>query len=321
MPGTWSWWAFSKGGGLPDEPVELVAYADNRELRGRVWFDDFRADGSLVVYAKLFFRYPLSGLDVTLGLYRQGRLIAELPMFDDGAEGIDLQPGDGIYSAVVDVAELLPGREPGIARPSYLPPPQTLRVEVRFQVTEASGPAPNAIYEVGITPEMVGKDYARANRATFAAWASGVINLGDLYRPEDERVPRLELPAGRQPVAVVRGQKGTLRVRLFNLLSPPAQLRLSLGAGVEASVVADPDAADDDPGAGQALLVDFAVAADAEPGPRALTLQFQEQMARLADVLEVGAEPAAPTRPDGWKLLLALMIVLLFFWWLRRQLH
>lgn len=164
MPGSWSWWGSSNVGGLPDDPVELVAYADNRELRGRLWFGDFRADGSLVAYAKLFFRYPLSGLDVTLGLYRQGRLIAELPMIDDGAEGIDLQPGDGIYSAVVDVAELLPGRKPGMARPSYVPPPQTLRVEVRFQVTEASGPAPNAIYEAGITPEMVGAEPAAPTR-------------------------------------------------------------------------------------------------------------------------------------------------------------
>jgi hypothetical protein len=132
---------------------------------------------------------------------------------------------------------------------------------------------------------------------------------------------RIALDAGAKTVPVARGQKGTLRVRLFNLQPVPGQLRVSLGAGVEASVAPDPDPEHDDPAAGLPLLVAFAVASDAEPGPRVLTLQFQDQVARLADVLKVGAEPAAPTRPDGWKLILALLLMLLFLWWLRRQLH
>lgn len=210
---------------LPSEDVEIAAYADNRELTTRTWWEGF---GQL--RAQVYFRYPLTKVQARADFYAGGKLVYSVPMFDDGKTAGDVQAEDGIYSASFDY-----GREKWQKILSRIDTrTDKLRVEVRFEVTEESSPAPLAHYETGTTYEMLLADYKR-NRSRFEAFATNVFNLSERDREDKQGGPMITGIDGNGG-KVLCGDNGKLVVTIANARPIASQLRVSLGQGVRAKV-------------------------------------------------------------------------------------
>ena len=232
-PGTWTFFISGvPGSGLPSEDIEIAAYADNRELKGNVWIEDITANGVVQLHAQLQFRYPLTEMAVNAAIYASGDRVAVVPMFDDGTSGGDYRGEDGIYSTQINLGDAqLKKLLANIERR-----PNKLRVEVDFNVSTNSRPAPFAHYETGFTRQMLETDYARGNRADFKAWATGVINLADVDPNRQPKDPRFGGDFTKDPIRTTRGKSGTLRFTMLNARPLASQLRVSLGQGVTAKV-------------------------------------------------------------------------------------
>ncbi|MDP6651643.1 MAG: vWA domain-containing protein, partial [Gammaproteobacteria bacterium] len=110
QPGKWTIRvsADEKRGGLPEDAVEIVAYADDRSLDGRAWFksgQNFVAR-KMQLRAFLNYQYPLTNMKVLAHLYRDGKRVAKVRMYDDGERGGDHDRADGVYSAELDMRRL-----------------------------------------------------------------------------------------------------------------------------------------------------------------------------------------------------------------------
>lgn len=300
---------------LSSEPVELAVYADNPELKGTVWFEDFLPSGAVPVRARLVYRYPLTRIKVSAKLYSGGDFVGQIAFFDDGVGAGDAQASDGIYSALIDFATAEGKR---IFRSIKTP---KLRVEAEFDVGKSSRPAPNVQYEPGSTMAMVDADYQRGNVATFKAWATGVLNLREKGQADKNR-PRLVRGAATWPVKATPGKQGSFFVTIVNARPLASQLRISLGEGVrvratpvkprkplrESKEGAQRDALpttresiDETPkkvaGAEERsrqpeplsanYRIDFVVDKEAAPGARTLKAQYSEAVLELTDAIIV----------------------------------
>ena len=296
-PGTWTFLiAGQPGSSLPNEDVEIAAYADNRELKGLVWFEGVKSDGAISMRARLNFRYPLTDIKVNASLYAAGNLIAVIPMFDNGETGGDARAEDGVYSARIDFTP----QEWDKLRRKVEKRTDKIRVEVEFDVFRTSKPAPFAHYETGFTRKMLASDYARGNRAAFKAWATGVLNLADLDPNRKPGKPRFGGDQPKGPVKVVPGQYGEIVFTIVNARPLLSHLRVSLGQGMHVHVkpiVGDEAASPDDNGKKKydlkhkdfenqrqpshqtaphtrKFVAHFETEENAKPGPRTLRVQF-----------------------------------------------
>ena len=291
--GLWTFYIVgTPGSGLPSEPIEIAAYGDNPELKGRVWFEDFRPNGDLPIRAQLHFRYPLTKLKVNATLYTGGVPFAVVPLFDNGSES-DVQALDGIYSALIplspeDIKELV-GRV-GLRT-------QKIRAEVEFTVSEKSIPAPYALYETGTTQKMLENDYGIGNKAAFKAWATGVINLVDRDEKDDVKKVRVEILQPGAILDVSPGKRGQFDFVVVNARPLVDQLRVSLGSGVAVRIEPKTsDKSDDGELLRQTYTVHFTVQEDAEPGPRDLKVQFGAASLEKSNAMYI-------TEGDCWAIL------------------
>ncbi len=265
---------------LPDEDIEIAAYVDNRELKGRVWFEDFTDGDVIPIHAQLYFRYPLTNLTVKASLYSGGNLVAVVPMVDEGTRG-DLQKQDGIYSTLIDLSQK--GLKKLIGDQKLLT--EKIRVEVDFNITEISIPAPYAHYETGTSQAMLQSDYAVGNKSAFTAWATGVINLSDRDRDDDRSKPRIDIPGFTGAIQVVPGGEGRLTFKIVNARPLFGQLRVSLGSGV--SIKVEPGKSDDSETLGQTYTLNFTVQEDAKLGFHDLKVQFADNYLEIPGAVNV----------------------------------
>lgn len=225
--GKWTFLIAGKPGSpIPSEPIELAAYADNRELKGNSWFDGAKGD-ALQLRARLNWRYPMTDMTVRSKLYARGAEVGAVTLYDDGASGGDTRARDGIYSGLITLSDEEWKKRLGSTQ--RLVP--KIRVETEFQVTPKSVPAPYAHYETGFTPAMALANYKRGNVGTFRAFATNVFDLKD-YKEAKPKLPRLRFFEQWKPQTIMPGRGGQIGFYIEGARPLPSQLRISLGEGV-----------------------------------------------------------------------------------------
>jgi len=249
-----------------NDNIEIVAYAYNQEIQGRAWMDD-SAKGfpvKRVIKASLNNRYPLTDMKVTALIYRGAKLVSKVPLYDNGKKGADNYPDDGIHSGVIDMRKYMPRRRflSWFSREN-----QKLRIDVEFQVTNDSVPAPNAHYETGTKYEMLVEEYNKRNRGEFTAYATQTIAV----TPRKKEPLTVKLIEPKQPPTANPGDKGVLIVNVTGAVPMVDQTRVSLGQGIFARVTSVKPFTK---GFGASLRVVYKVNKDAKAGARDLKLQF-----------------------------------------------
>ena len=268
QPGKWTIRvsADEKRGGLPEDAVEIVAYADDRSLDGRAWFksgQNFVAR-KMQLRAFLNYQYPLTNMKVLAHLYRDGKRVAKVRMYDDGERGGDHDRADGVYSAELDMRRLQRKlglrwlkNQHGVQNPK-------VRIDVQYLVSKKSVPAPNHHYETGTRYKDLLEDYRAAE---FEAWTTLVQSFA-------RKSPKPVLQRIR-PRTVTTGGKYRTTVAVLNARPPADQIRLSLGRGIQAHVDRVYPRRDR---LGVTLRISYRVARDALPGRRDLKIQFGDSL-------------------------------------------
>ncbi len=305
--GVWTYTIASARGSLPDEDIEITAYVENRELKGRVWFDDEINKGVVSVRAQLYFRYPLTNLSVTARLYSGGKFLASVPMSDDGS-GADIQKRDGTYSALLDLSQT------GLQKLEITKKLRTqkIRVEVDFKVSKNSIPAPHAHYETGATQKMLESDYAVGNKSEFTAWATNVINLADLTQDKDYHKPKITIPGSPGSINVVAGGKGKLTFTIVNARPLISQLRVSLGGAIDVTI--EPEKSTPTNTLSQTYTLHFSVPKDASAIQHDLVLQFADTqlvVPAAVKIVKIGGATGGDTQ-DKFKLIIMALLIFIF---------
>ena len=264
QPGKWTIQVFAdkKRGGLPEDNVEIVVYADDRSLDGRAWFKSGQNSVARKMQLRAFlnYQYPLTNMKVLAHLYRDGKRVAKVRMYDDGERGGDHDRADGVYSAELDMRRLqrklglkwLKTRQ-GIQNPK-------VRIDVQYLVSKKSVPAPNHHYETGTRYRDLLEDYRPAE---FEAWTTLVQSFA-------RKSPKPVLRRMR-PISVTPGRKYRTAVTILNARPTVDQIRMSLGKGIHARIDRAYPRRDR---LGMTLRVSYSVARDAVSGPRDLKIQF-----------------------------------------------
>lgn len=249
-----------------NDNIEIVAYAYNQEIQGRAWMDD-AAKGfpkSRVIKASLNNRYPLTDMEVTALIYKGAKRVSRVPLYDDGKKGADNYPADGVYSGVIDMSKYMPRRN---FRSWSRRKIEKLRIDVEFQVTNKSVPAPNAHYETGTKYDMLLDEYTKRNKGEFTVYATQTIAV----TPRKKAPVTVGVVRPKQPSTSNPGDKGVLIVNVTGAVPMIDQTRVSLGQGTFARVTAvEPFAKD----FGARLKIVYKVNKDAKAGSRDLRLQF-----------------------------------------------
>lgn len=249
-----------------NDNIEIVAYADNQEIQGQVWMDDSAKGFPVrrVIKASLDNRYPLTDMKVTALIYKGAKLIDKVPLYDNGKKGGDDYPEDGIHSGVINMKKYVPRRRflSWFSRRN-----DKLRIDVEFQVTNDSVPAPNAHYETGTKYGMLLEEYNKRNRGEFTAYATQTIAV----KPRAKQPLTVDIIEPKQPPTVEPGEKGVLFVSVMGAMPLVEQTRVSLGQGVFARVTGVEPFSN---GFGGRLKVVYKVNKDAKAGARDLRLQF-----------------------------------------------
>lgn len=268
-----------------NDNIEIIAYAYNQEIQGRAWMDD-AAKGfpeKRVIKASLSNRYPLTDMKVTALIYKGAKLINRVPLYDNGKSGADNYPKDGVHSGIIDMQKYMPRRSffRWFKRKN-----EKLRIDVEFQVTNESVPAPNAHYETGAKYEMLLEEYAKRNRGEFMAYATQTIAV----TPRKKEPVSVELIRPKQAPTVNPGDKGMLIVNVTGAVPMVDQTRVSLGRGVFARVTGVKPLSE---GFGAHLRIVYKVNKDAKAGPRDLKLQFGRTQTSHKAVINVSKGSAA----------------------------
>ena len=281
--GTWKYRLISTGPNLPSDEIELAVYVGNRELQSDVWFDYDAVGNSVVIRGRLVNLYPLVGMNVRANVFSNGQLVDQLPLFDNGAPGVDTYAGDGVFAGLINLANPDDQR---LAQELQFGTDK-FRVEVEFEVIRGtSTPAPYAHYETDWTVGDARNDYGVANDATFNAWASSVMNLVD----NRNEAPEVELQSSLQEGTTLRrGEQTSFTLVVANARPLSEQLRVSLGQGVVATLF--PLAAASNARLESRVGVSVVVSNDAEPGPRNLTVQFGKKILGVSGQLEILQAP------------------------------
>ena len=211
----------------PIENIEIAAYVDNRELTGRFWMGKLTENGDLPLYAQLHFRYPLTDIDVQARLFAAGREVGLIEMFDNGLQGADQSPRDGVYSALLDRRYL------GSLLKNGSDDANTIRVEVEYTVNDGSGPAPRAHYETGFSPELAIADYQQLGVSGLKAWATGVIKTTDF---EDRSSDRPNIDNGTLDLNPGTNGWRDFGFNIYKVRPLLSQLRVSFGPDFEVEV-------------------------------------------------------------------------------------
>ncbi len=281
-----------------NDNIEIVAYAYNQEIQGRAWMDD-GAKGfpaRRVIKASLDNRYPLTDMKVTALIYKGAKLVERVPLYDNGKKGGDDYPADGIHSGVINMKKYIPRRR---FLSWFRRQNEKLRIDVEFQVTNESVPAPNAHYETGTQYDMLLEEYKKRNRGEFMAYATQTIAV----TPRKKEPVTVEVIRPKQPPTVNPGDKGVVIVNVTGAVPMVDQTRVSLGQGVFARVTGVKPFSD---AFGASLKIVYKVNKDAKAGPRDLKLQFGQTQLSLKAVINVAKggvkRVMTPDLRDGRKL-------------------
>jgi len=251
---------------LPEGKVEIVAYADDLSLDGRAWFKSGPNSMARKMQLRAFlnYQYPLTNMKVIAHLYRDGKRVASVRMYDDGENGGDNDQADGVYSAELDMQQLR--RKLGFKwiKNRYGTQNPKMRIDVQYLVSKESVPAPNHHYETGTRYKDLLEDYRPAQ---FEAWTTQVQSFA-------RKSPK---PVLRQikPRTVTPGRKYRARVTVLNARPQADQIRLSLGPGIQARVDRVRPRRG---GLGVTLWVSYHVQRAALPGQRDLKIQFGDTL-------------------------------------------
>jgi len=247
---------------LPEDAVEIVAYADDRSLDGKVWFKSGpnSISSKMQLRAFLDYRYVLTGMKVLAHLYHEGNHIDSLRMYDDGNKGGDRDRADGIYSANLDLRKL--ARKAGFkwTKGEYGTENPKIRIDVQYLVNKKSVPAPNQHYETGTRYQDLLEHYRPAE---FEAWTT-LVHAFPRKSPE----PVLQRIRTR---TAVPGRNYRTRITVLNARPQADEIRLSMGPGIKTQVHRVSPRLDR---LGVNLSVSYRIDRDAEAGPRSLKVQF-----------------------------------------------
>lgn len=274
-----------------NDSIEIVAYADNQEVQGRAWIDQGARGypARRVIKASLDNRYPLTDMKVTALIYKGARIVERVPLYDNGRKGSDDYPADGIHSGVITMSKYQPSRSFFSWRKSQN---EKLRIDVEFQVTNESVPAPNAHYETGTEYDMLLKEYKKRNQGEFTAYASQTISV----TPHKQEPVTVELVRSKQAQTVQRGDKGTLIVNLSGAVPLVDQTRVSLGQGVFAQVTEVEPFIEK---FGAQLKIVYKINKKATIGTRDLKLQFGRTQLSHKAVINVMERVIQPVTAPG----------------------
>jgi von Willebrand factor type A domain len=271
--------AHKRDGVLPrDKSFEFTAYAENRELSASVGLagDVVVKSGFKLIRAQVSNRYPLTDVEARAYLYLGSSLIGWLPLYDDGKNGHDDYPGDGMYHGIINMNKL---EKYPIDRKTQ----PKLRIDVRFNIGQAARPAPNAHYETGAKYDDIFKDYQKQalNDFTFSTWASAYAGIGKPDIPK----PQIRVFLPRKQQLVKPGQSGELAFYVVGARPAKDQLRISLGQGVHAKVS---EIKSTRRSLGAVVKANYSVDAKAGHGSRDLKVQFGNVILDSPRLLFVG---------------------------------
>ncbi|MFP8872794.1 MAG: VWA domain-containing protein, partial [Myxococcota bacterium] len=297
--GLWKYRLISTGANLPSDEVEVAIYAQNRELDTAVFIEGPDL-GKVLIRSQLHFRYPLTKLAVRADIYHRGQLVAQIPLADDGAPGIDGYGEDGVYAGLVDLGAS------GDARLDFAIDNGARKLRVKVELVVVAGtaiPAPLAHYETGISQSEIDADYAAGNESSFSAWGEAMIQTSE---PEGQG-PLLgtSLPS-TVPTVISRGQDSSFDLVIDGARPLADQLRVSLGQGIAVTVAPLPS-----PPTGNLqtrVRVHLSVATNATIGSRNLAVQFGNEILTLTAALEIQAANDVPALKSASKLLLMLTL-------------
>ena len=251
---------------FPEDAVEIVAYADDRSLDGKVWFKSGpnSVSSKMQLRAFLDYQYVLTDMKVLAHLYHEGNRVASIRMYDDGKKGGDHDRADGIYSADLDLRRL--ARKVGLkwTKGEYGIESPKLRIDVQYLVNKNSIPAPNQHYETGTRYQDLLDEYRPAE---FEAWTT-------LVHAFSRKSPKPVLQRIRSRTAMP-GRSYRTTVTVLNARPQANEIRLSMGPGIQTRVSRVTPRRDR---LGVNLSVSYRVERDAEPGPRNLKVQFGDAL-------------------------------------------
>lgn len=284
-------------GKLPlDDNIEIIAFADNRELKGHMWLDYKKKDQkSRLIKARLDYRYPLTNLNVVAHIYDGAKQIQTIDMFDDGKQGHDSDAGDGVYSGILDIKPIKSSDTDTQKSKS----PKKVRIDVQYSVTPTTVPAPNAHYETGTDLAALVEDYRKLGVTQFTAYSTETTHVS----PDEPPAPSMQVISPRKTARVEPGSEGVIRVSVRDARPILDQVLVSLGQGIEAKATSV-KSEDDDKGLATSIELTYKVRQDAKPGTRNLSLQFgdvrltQQKMIRV-DGKDKGKTDAHETEAEA----------------------
>ncbi len=275
---------------LPKDLVEIVAYADDRSLDGKVWFKSGpnSVSSKMQLRAFLGYRYVLTDMEVLAHLYHEGNRVASIRMYDDGNKGGDNHRADGIYSADLDLRKL--ARKAGLkwTKGEYGIENPKIRIDVQYLVNKKSVPAPNQHYEAGTRYQDLLDDYRPAE---FEAWTT-LVHAFSRKSPE----PVLQRIRTR---TAVPGRNYRTTVGILNARPQADEIRLSMGPGIKTRIHRVTPRRDR---LGVNLSVSYRIDRDAEAGSRSLKVQFGDALLVSESAVTVRrnqqSRTASPDRPS-----------------------
>ena len=251
---------------LPEDAVEIVAYADDRSLDGKVWFKSGpnSVSSKMQLRARFINRYPLTEISAIAHFYHEGNRVGSVRMYDDGEKGGDRDRADGIYSADLDLRRL--ARKAGLkwTKGEYGIENPKLRIDVQYLINKKSVPAPNQHYATGTRYQDLLDDYRPAE---FEAWTT-------LVHAFSRKSPKPVLQRIRSRTAMP-GRSYRTTVTVLNARPQADEIRLSMGPGIKTQLHRVTPRRDR---LGVRLSVSYRIDRDAEPGPRSLKVQFGDAL-------------------------------------------
>ena len=225
--GVWKYVLFPRGGDIgypPEGDIERIALIENLQLSTYFDVGEPDADGNLPLTASASYRYPLAGMDVVAKLYSGQRLMAQVPLFDDGEGGNDQQADDGEYSGLLT---------PAVYRKAAGRTGSSLRVEVEFSIDDGTvKPAPFAHYETGTTLADLEGDFSGLIDGDFELYEQGLIRLEDFSPKDPDDGPRF----GEIDIDPNDSGGATITFDLYGTRPLISQMRLALGPNAKVKV-------------------------------------------------------------------------------------
>lgn len=227
QPGVWKYALFPRGGDIgypPEGDIERIALIENLQLSTYFDVGEPDADGNLPLLASAAYRYPLANIGVVAKLYNGQRLMAQVPLFDDGSSANDQQADDGEYTGLLT---------PAIFRKAAGRAGSSLRVEVEFSIDDATvKPAPFAHYETGTTLADLDGDFSGLIDGDFELYEQGLIRFEDFSPTDADDGPRF----GEIDIDDNGSGGATITFDLYGTRPLISQMRVALGPNAKVDV-------------------------------------------------------------------------------------